>query len=187
MNKTILTILVFCFAVFSVSAQKENTKTTTDSQKSAVEQTKIQKEKTNNVKAAQADQANLPAENPNAPVIEFDKMIHDYGTLAYNSDGNCEFKFTNTGKEPLILHTVKASWGCTIPAWPKDPVLPGKSEVIVVRYNTKKVGTINKSITVTSNATEATIRLKIKGRVEAAPAASVPENNLKNSGAPVKK
>ena len=109
MNKTILTILVFCFAVFSVSAQKENTKTTTDSQKSAVEQTKIQKEKTNNVKAAQADQANLPAENPNAPVIEFDKTVHDYGTLAFGADGNCEFKFTNTGKEPLILHTVKAS------------------------------------------------------------------------------
>jgi len=108
MNKTILTILVFCFAVFSVSAQVENKKTT-DSQKNAVEQTKIQKEKTNNVRAAQTDQANLQVENPNAPVIVFDKMVHDYGTLAYGSDGNCEFKFTNTGKEPLILHTVKAS------------------------------------------------------------------------------
>ena len=187
MNKTILTILVFCFAVFSVSAQVGNKKTTTDSQKNAVEQNKIQKEKANNVRATQTTQANLQADNPNAPVIEFDKMVHDYGTLAYGSDGNCEFKFTNTGKEPLILHKVKASWGCTIPAWPKDPVLPGKSEVIVVRYNTKKVGNINKSITVQSNATQSTVILKIKGRVEAAPAAAVPQNNLKGSGAPVKK
>jgi hypothetical protein len=109
MNKTILTVLVFCFAVFSVSAQVENTKKTTDSQKNAIEQSKIQKEKANKVRAAQANQANLQADNPNAPVIEFDKMVHDYGTLAYNSDGNCEFRFTNTGKEPLILSKVKAS------------------------------------------------------------------------------
>jgi hypothetical protein len=59
--------------------------------------------------------------------------------------------------------------------------------MIVVRYNTKKVGTINKSITVQSNATESTVVLRIKGQVEAAPASSAPENNLNNSGAPVKK
>jgi hypothetical protein len=59
--------------------------------------------------------------------------------------------------------------------------------VIVVRYNTKKVGKINKSITVQSNATQPTVVLRIKGRVEAAPAKAVPENNLNHSGAPVKK
>ncbi len=59
--------------------------------------------------------------------------------------------------------------------------------MIVVRYNTKKVGTINKSITVQSNATQSTVVLKVKGRVEAAPKAALPEKNLKNSGAPVKK
>ena len=109
MNKTILTVLVFCFAVFSVSAQKENTKATNNSQKNAVEQSKIQKEKANKVGAAQANQVNPQAEDPNAPVIVFEKMVHDYGTLAYNADGNSEFKFTNTGKEPLILSKVKAS------------------------------------------------------------------------------
>jgi len=59
--------------------------------------------------------------------------------------------------------------------------------VIVVRYNTKKVGTINKSITVQSNATQSTVVLKVKGKVEAAPKSASPEKNLKNSGAPVKK
>jgi uncharacterized protein YbbC (DUF1343 family) len=59
--------------------------------------------------------------------------------------------------------------------------------VIVVRYNTKKVGTINKSITVQSNATESIVVLRIKGKVEAATATAAPENNLQGSGAPVKK
>ena len=71
MNKTILTILVFCFAVFSVSAQVENKTTTTDSQKNAVEQSKIQKEKTNNVRATEANQGSLQPENVNAPLTNW--------------------------------------------------------------------------------------------------------------------
>jgi len=59
--------------------------------------------------------------------------------------------------------------------------------VIVVRYNTKKVGTINKSITVQSNATQSTVVLRVKGKVEAAPTSSLPEKNLNNSGTPVNK
>jgi len=109
MNKLILTVLLFCFAVFSVSAQVENKKTTTDSQKDAVEQNKIAKEKTDKVRAAEANQANQQPDNPNAAVITFDKLVHDYGTIAQNADGKCEFTFTNEGKEPLILTNVKAS------------------------------------------------------------------------------
>ncbi len=108
MKKAILTILVFCFAVFSVSAQVEN-KTTTDSQKNAVEQSRIEKEKIDKQRAVEATQTNAQADNPNAPVIKFDKMVHDYGTMAVNADGNCEFKFTNEGKEPLILSNVRSS------------------------------------------------------------------------------
>ena len=106
MNKTILTILLFCFAVFSVSAQVENTKATTDSHKSAVEQSKTTVEKTN---TSGANQTNPQADNPNAPDIKFDKMVHDYGTIAQNADGNCTFKFVNAGKEPLILSNVRSS------------------------------------------------------------------------------
>ncbi len=108
MNKTILTILVFCFVGFSANAQVENRKVP-DSKKNAVEQSKITKEKTDNLRAAEANQAEPQAQNPNAPVITFDKMVHDYGTLAKGADGKCEFKFTNEGKEPLILTNVKAS------------------------------------------------------------------------------
>ena len=109
MRKTIFTILVFCFAVFSVSAQVENTNNKTGQQKNPVEQSKIKKEKTDNVRAAETNQANLTPESVNAPVIAFDKLVHDYGTISQNADGNCEFRFTNEGREPLILYNVKAS------------------------------------------------------------------------------
>lgn len=104
MDKTILTILVFCFAVFSAGAQVESVKSNTDSKKNQIEQSKI-----SNARATEASQADQQVANPNAPVISFDKTVHDYGTLAYDADGNCEFTFTNTGKEPLVLTNVKAS------------------------------------------------------------------------------
>lgn len=107
MNKTILTVLLFCFAVFSVSAQVENTKA--DSKKNTAEQSKIKKANSSNVRATGTNQATAQPQNTNAAVIVFDKMVHDYGTLAKGADGNCEFTFTNKGKEPLVLSNVKAS------------------------------------------------------------------------------
>ncbi len=54
-----------------------------------------------------AQTSEQPVDNPNAPVITFDKVVHDYGTIMQNSDGGCEFKFSNDGKEPLILIKAK--------------------------------------------------------------------------------
>ncbi len=104
MNKTILTLLLFSFVAFSASAQVESAKT--DAQKSAVEQNRLAKEKMEKQRAMQDNQQEA---NPNAPVIEFDKLVHDYGTIAQNANGNCTFKFVNTGKEPLILSNVRSS------------------------------------------------------------------------------
>ena len=97
--------------------------------------------------------------------IKFEKNIHDYGTMVQGADGNCEFKFTNTGKAPLILSNVTASCGCTVPDWPKGPILPGKTSSIKVKYNTALVGIFNKSITVNSNAINNITVLQIKGNV----------------------
>jgi hypothetical protein len=97
--------------------------------------------------------------------IKFEKTIHDYGTLVKGADGNCEFKFTNPGKVPLILSNVQASCGCTIADWPKEPILPEKSGSIKVKYNTDLPGAFTKSITVNSNALNNTVVLQIKGNV----------------------
>ena len=85
----------------------------------------------------------------------------------YGGDGVCSFKFTNTGKEPLILQQPQSSCGCTVPTWPKEPVFPGESNEIKVTYNTKKAGPINKTVTVRSNAKNNTVVLRITGKVEA--------------------
>lgn len=103
--------------------------------------------------------------NPNAPEISFTKTVHDYGTLFSGGDGNSEFEFTNTGKEPLILSSVKTSCGCTVPSWPREPIMPGKKETIKIKYDTGRVGPINKTITVVSNAKTSPVVLRISGTV----------------------
>jgi hypothetical protein len=117
----------------------------------------------------QVSTSNKPAQstekNPNAPFLSFEKTVHDYGTIPYKGDGKCEFKFTNTGKEPLILTAVHSSCGCTVPKWPREPILPGHSDVIKVEYKTNRVGKINKTITIRSNAINDVIVLRIKGEV----------------------
>jgi hypothetical protein len=125
-------------------------------------------------------------DNPNAPEITFEKTTHDYGTVVYGGDGTCFFKFTNTGKEPLILQQPQSSCGCTVPTWPKEPVLPGESNEIKVTYNTKKVGPINKTVTVRSNAKNNTVVLRIAGKVEQAEVQTLPEKT-ESEGAPVNK
>jgi hypothetical protein len=92
----------------------------------------------------------------------------DYGTVAKNNDNGIRtFEFTNTGNEPLIIKDVKSSCGCTVPTKPTEPILPGKTGKIDVKYNMNP-GPIRKTITVESNAINyegGMVPLKIKGTV----------------------
>jgi hypothetical protein len=133
------------------------------------------------------DAAQQQPVNPNAPEITFEKTVHDYGTIVQGGDGTCEFKFTNVGKEPLILSRPTSSCGCTVPSWPQEPILPGKSDVIKVTYNTNNVGTINKTVTVNSNAKTARVVLQIKGSVTAKPTTTLPEKPAQQGAAPISK
>jgi len=136
--------------------------------------------------AQEATTTPQPADNPNAPVITFEKTTHDYGNVTKGGDGTCEFKFKNTGIEPLILSNVQSSCGCTVPEWPREPILRGKSASIKVKYDTNRVGPINKTITVMSNGKVASIQLRIIGTVVDTPAgAQVPQNTP--TAAPVAK
>lgn len=139
------------------------------------------------INAQQGDQTTPLTSNPNAPEITFEKTVHDYGAIVKGGDGTCEFKFTNTGKEPLILSRPISSCGCTVPTWPKEPILPGKSDVIKVTYNTINVGPINKTVTIYSNAISSKVMLSIKGKVVAPPAETVPEKQNNIGAVPVNK
>ena len=105
--------------------------------------------------------------NPNAPEISFETEMHDYGTIKQDADGTCEFKFKNTGKEPLIISNAKGSCGCTIPTYPKEPIAKGQTAVIKVHYDTKRIGAFTKTVTINSNAKTDPKTLTIKGVVEA--------------------
>mgnify|MGYP001567193528 FL=1 len=110
-------------------------------------------------------QESAKVESAGGAEITFDSEVIDYGTIAQNADGVRTFKFTNTGNAPLIISNAKGSCGCTVPTWPKQPINPGKKAEIKVKYATNRVGPINKSVTVTSNAGTPTKVLRIKGNV----------------------
>ncbi len=97
--------------------------------------------------------------------IEFKQTEIDYGTVNKNADGTRVFEFTNTGDAPLIIDRVKSSCGCTIPSKPTQPIMPGKSDKIIVKYNTHRAGPFRKTVTVYSNAANNVVILKIKGKV----------------------
>lgn len=119
---------------------------------------------------APAATGTVAPENPNAPDAVYVNEVLDYGTIEYDSDGTREFKFKNTGKEPLIIYSATGSCGCTVPTAPKEPIKPGETGVIKVHYDTKRVGSFEKTVTVASNGKVASKTLKIKGTVKAAPA-----------------
>lgn len=97
--------------------------------------------------------------------IEFKQQVIDYGEISKGSDGVRVFEFTNTGDVPLVISNVRSSCGCTIPKKPKDPIAPGATGEIEVKYDTNRVGPIRKTITVESNANTPTVAVKIKGKV----------------------
>jgi hypothetical protein len=114
--------------------------------------------------------------------IDFSKEVHDYGDIKYGADGTCSFEFKNTGTAPLIISNAKGSCGCTVPEWPKEPINPGQKAEIKVKYDTKRPGAINKSVTITSNAVNEPGKvIRIKGTVGPKPETGAPVNT---SGAP---
>jgi hypothetical protein len=141
--------------------------------------------------AAQAQTPNAPTDavkavNPKAADIKFNSLEIDYGTIEHNADGNREFKFKNVGKEPLIIANCQGSCGCTVPTWPKEPIMPGKSGIIKVKYATDRVGHFQKNVTVTSNAKVEKVVLTIKGDVkpDANPTPAPPAPDKKSELAP---
>lgn len=118
--------------------------------------------------AANAQESATTSLNPNAPKMKFESEVIDYGTIEQNANGVREFKLKNVGKEPLIITNAVGSCGCTTPEWPKEPIKPGESAVIKVKYDTNRIGNFEKTVTITSNADEPSKVIRIKGSVKAA-------------------
>lgn len=115
-------------------------------------------------------------ETKNGPVMTFEVLEYNFGAIKQGEIVTREFKFKNTGREPLIINNAVGSCGCTVPDYPKEPIKPGGSGIIKVTFNSAgKMGQQDKTVTLTYD-TDKTIVLHIKGNVEAATAAPAPTN-----------
>jgi hypothetical protein len=103
--------------------------------------------------------------DPTAPVLAFERDTIDYGTIPHNANGYRYFKFTNTGKSPLLINSVQSSCGCLIASWPHWPIQPGHSDTIKAHYATDRIGRFMKTLTITSNANPPVRRLWVLGNV----------------------
>ncbi|MFQ5446029.1 MAG: DUF1573 domain-containing protein [Saprospiraceae bacterium] len=118
------------------------------------------------------------ANKPAAPVgptttLSFEETEFNFGKIASGEKVSHEYKFTNTGKEPLVISNAKGSCGCTVPKWPKEPIAPGTSSSILVEFNSKgKSGSQTKQVTITANTDPPQSIIYIKGEVTPAPASS---------------
>lgn len=101
------------------------------------------------------------------PVMTFEKIEHDFGTIASNSKVNYSFQFKNTGEADLIITRAVGSCGCTIPEYPKTPIKVGESAKIDVSFNSAgKHGNQQKSITISTNTKAVVESLTIKASIK---------------------
>ena len=97
--------------------------------------------------------------------IWFEETVHNYGEIPEDSDGTWIFTFRNLGETAILINRVRSTCGCTVPAWPREPMETGTTGEITVKYNTAQTGTFFKSLYVYSTASNSPVKLQIKGKV----------------------
>lgn len=107
------------------------------------------------------------------PKMTFETTVVDYGEVEYGGPRERVWKFKNSGKEPLIITSAQGSCGCTVPSYPKEPIMPGATGEIKINYDTNRPGDFNKLVTIMTNEPEGENQhvITVKGKVKAAPAA----------------
>ena len=115
--------------------------------------------------AQQLASVNLVSPTMATPAFAWLTTTHDFGKIKVNKPVTHEFRFKNSGDAPLVISSVKASCGCTVAAYSKDPIPPGAEGFVKATYDAAKVGVFNKTVTVNANAEESIVQLSIKGEV----------------------
>lgn len=120
--------------------------------------------------ASQASAQNIaaspsPVKVSNTASFNWSETTHDFGKTKIGEPVSFEFRFQNTGMLPLIISSVKASCGCTVAAYTKEPVSHGASGFVKATYNAASKGIYSKTVAVTANTPEGTIHLTIKGEI----------------------
>lgn len=101
-----------------------------------------------------------------APEIKFDREVHDFGNVDEGFIVETSFQVTNTGKSDLVITDANATCGCTVPTWPKEPIAPGATAEIKVKFNTSgKPNKQSKTVTLTTNTVKGQEQVKLTGMV----------------------
>ncbi len=104
--------------------------------------------------------------NAGAPEITFDKVEYDFGKVDEGFKVETSFSVTNSGKSNLVITDAKASCGCTVPTWPKDPIKPGETAEVQVKFDTSgKPNKQSKTVTLHTNTVKGQEILKVSGFV----------------------
>ncbi|WP_299523050.1 DUF1573 domain-containing protein [Winogradskyella sp.] len=148
MKKVILGLSTLCMVAFT--SCKDDAASKVNSEKVAV--------------AAERD-----ANAGNFPVMEMDKMEHDFGTIVNGTPVETIFKYTNTGNSMLVVSNIKSSCGCTVPSNYTKEVAPGETGQFTVKFNGKGNGKVSKSLTMTTNTEKGAEVVKITAMVEKDP------------------
>lgn len=99
------------------------------------------------------------------PVFSVEKKYHDFGTITEGEVVSVIFVFKNSGTGPLIISDIITPCGCTVPDWPKEPIMPGEEKEIKVEFNSKgKSGIQRKMLRIISNSSGENV-LQIKANV----------------------
>ena len=100
-------------------------------------------------------------------VFLWDTKVYDFGKIEQNVAVEHVFKFVNDGDTPLLVSGVKASCGCTVAEYTKEPIAPGGTGEVLARYDAAKAGLFSKTVTVRANTSEEAVVLTLKGEVQA--------------------
>ncbi|PKQ70152.1 DUF1573 domain-containing protein [Raineya orbicola] len=152
MKKVVLSVmLATCFSFFSCEKNSKN-------QENGNSQP--------NTTATNTQNTNNSQEQPKAS-IKFEVTEYNFGEINEGEKVKYAFKFTNDGKNPLIIQDAKPSCGCTVPTYSKEPVAPGGSGEIIAEFDSNgRPGEVNKTITITANTEPTTTVLYLKGKVK---------------------
>ncbi len=176
-NKLFLSLLLVAATFFAVSCNNDDGVRDEAAQEAAGQTTSTAAESNSLSTAANKPNAAEP-EVPAGPTttIEFEETTYDFGTIKQGEKASHVFKFRNTGNEPLIISNAKATCGCTVPNWPKDPIPPGETGEIEVVFNSKgRSNKQNKKVTITANTNPPQSFVYMVGFVEAPPKPNNPQ------------
>lgn len=110
--------------------------------------------------------ANKVKENKEPTTVQIIDSVYDFGKIKEGDIVEYNYRFKNTGKNPLVISEALASCGCTVPEKPEHPIAAGDTGFIKVKFNSdRKPGEAHKTITITSNAEPEFPQLLLKGTV----------------------